>query len=470
MDKKIAKGKKLLINTIIIGIGKFSSQVIVFLMLPIYTSNLSTNEYGFYDTLISVATFLVPIITMLLEESMFRYLIEYRGTKKTETVISNTLIYCFSSLIIFSVLYSIFCTFFDFEYKWYFLIYIIFYTLYAVSNAVTRGLGKVKEYAISNFIANVLMVTFNLFAILKVKAGVPGLFISYSLGIFFAISFVMFKVDIKKYFSFSKFDKNLFKEMFKYSIPLVPNTLSWSIINVSDRIMLTSLWDSSVNGIYSVANKFPQAMGSVYNFFSIAWKESASMELGDRKYYSEVINKILKLLLIASICILSVLPLIYVFFVDEAFIESYYYVPILLVAMIFSNISEYFSGILIAYKRTKIIGITTIIAAAINIIINIFFIRKYGILAASVSTLLATLTVAILRIIIIKKYICIDIRYKKYIPYFLLIIFSVINYYLKNDIVNLAYIIIVSICIAILNRNIINQIISKIKKRYIDER
>ena len=38
MEKK----KKLLLNTVIIGIGKFSSQIIVFLMLPLYTSHLST--------------------------------------------------------------------------------------------------------------------------------------------------------------------------------------------------------------------------------------------------------------------------------------------------------------------------------------------------------------------------------------------------------------------------------------------
>ena len=65
-------------NTLIIGIGKFSSQVIMFLMLPLYTSYLTTDEYGTYDTLVAIATFITPFITMLLEESMFRFLIEYK--------------------------------------------------------------------------------------------------------------------------------------------------------------------------------------------------------------------------------------------------------------------------------------------------------------------------------------------------------------------------------------------------------
>ena len=176
MEKK----KKLLLNTVIIGIGKFSSQIIVFLMLPLYTSHLSTGEYGTYDSLIAIATFLTPFITMLFEESMFRYLIEYRNSEKKSKVISNTLIFCILSLICFSILYFIFCLFVDFEYKEYFIVYIIFNVLYSISNAVARGLGKIKEYSISNFIANVLMVVFNLISILILKLGVPGLFISFS--------------------------------------------------------------------------------------------------------------------------------------------------------------------------------------------------------------------------------------------------------------------------------------------------
>lgn len=41
--------KQLLVNTIIIAIGKLSTQVVSFLLLPLYTSKLSPAEYGTYD-------------------------------------------------------------------------------------------------------------------------------------------------------------------------------------------------------------------------------------------------------------------------------------------------------------------------------------------------------------------------------------------------------------------------------------
>ena len=460
MEKK----KKLLLNTVIIGIGKFSSQIIVFLMLPLYTSHLSTGEYGTYDSLIAIATFLTPFITMLFEESMFRYLIEYRNSEKKSKVISNTLIFCILSLICFSILYFIFCLFVDFEYKEYFIVYIIFNVLYSISNAVARGLGKIKEYSISNFIANALMVVFNLISILILKLGVPGLFISYSMGIFFAILFVAMKLNIKEYFSIKNFDKKLFVDMFKYSLPLVPNSISWSIINVSDRVMLTYMCSSSINGIYSVSNKFPQAMGSLYNFFSIAWKESASVELGDNKYYTEIFEKIIKLLLIVATLILLFLPWVYGIFVSESFIDSFYYVPILLIAMMFSNISEFYSGILIAYKNTKLIGLTTISSAVINILINLILMKKFGILAASISTLVSTSFICILRKNIIKKYVEIKIEYSKTWIYIILLLVAIGTYYLNNNLIRAIINIVYCCLLIVLNKSVINMMFAFMKK------
>ena len=74
--------KQLLVNTIIIAIGKLSTQVISFLLLPLYTSKLTPGEYGTYDLLVTISTFLLPIITLLMEESMFRFLIDADDLKE----------------------------------------------------------------------------------------------------------------------------------------------------------------------------------------------------------------------------------------------------------------------------------------------------------------------------------------------------------------------------------------------------
>ena len=67
--------KELIKNTIIILIGKFSTQLVSFLLLPLYTSLLTTAEYGQYDFLNTISIFLIPCVTLLMEEGMFRFLI-----------------------------------------------------------------------------------------------------------------------------------------------------------------------------------------------------------------------------------------------------------------------------------------------------------------------------------------------------------------------------------------------------------
>ena len=78
---------KLLKNTIIVAIGKFSTQILTFFLLPIYTAVLSTSEYGEYDLILTLVTFFTPIITLSLDEAVFRFLIDAKSKRKKKYII-----------------------------------------------------------------------------------------------------------------------------------------------------------------------------------------------------------------------------------------------------------------------------------------------------------------------------------------------------------------------------------------------
>ena len=65
--------KKLFSNTIIFAIGSFSSKILVFLLLPIYTTVLSKSEYGTVDLIVQIANFMLPIATLSIAESIIRF-------------------------------------------------------------------------------------------------------------------------------------------------------------------------------------------------------------------------------------------------------------------------------------------------------------------------------------------------------------------------------------------------------------
>ena len=76
-------------NTGILMAAKAATQVINFLLLPIYTSVLSTTEYGEVDLYVTASMILVPFLTLQLEQAAFRYLVGDESPADRSRVISS---------------------------------------------------------------------------------------------------------------------------------------------------------------------------------------------------------------------------------------------------------------------------------------------------------------------------------------------------------------------------------------------
>ena len=104
MDKK---KKELIKNTIILFIGKTSTQLISFFLLPLYTAYLSTKEYGIVDLIQTYVTLFVPIISIQSGMSVFRFLVDSRGKDKdNKSNITNNFYIILGALLIFSIILS----------------------------------------------------------------------------------------------------------------------------------------------------------------------------------------------------------------------------------------------------------------------------------------------------------------------------------------------------------------------------
>lgn len=463
--------KELLFNTIIIGIGKFSTQIISFLLLPIYTSMLSTEEYGFYDLIVTITTLLLPFITLLMEESMFRFLIDCKDDNEKKKTITQAIVYSTVGIIIFSIIFLLISLNFQFAYKIQIYLYILLGVIVALRNALSRGLGKIKLFSLANFINSLIIIILNILFIVYFKIGIIGLLYSYIIASFITSCLVFIKLNISKYFSLNKIDLNLMKEMIKYSIPLVPNSISWTIINLSSRIIISTFIGTAANGIYSIANKFPTIIDSVYNFFYTSWKESAAKSLKDddtNQFYNFIYKNLANFMWAITIGMIASLPFVFGLLVKNEFVDAYKYIPILLISIYFGNMSGFYGGIFSAYKNTKIMGVTTIISAVLNILINVIFIKSLGIWSAAIATFIANLYVYLFRKYKIKKYVKLEKSMKKFITVFMLGI-SVVSYYSKILILQIVILAIIIIYCILINKEILltllKTIFNKIKTR-----
>ena len=83
------KYKKLLSNTLIFGIGTFSSKVMVYLLMPLYTALLSKAEYSTADLITQAANLLMPLAAIGMYDGIFRFAID-AGEKKKEVFLKKS--------------------------------------------------------------------------------------------------------------------------------------------------------------------------------------------------------------------------------------------------------------------------------------------------------------------------------------------------------------------------------------------
>ena len=201
--------KYLIKNTGIIFIGRFCTRLITFLLLPLYTSLLTTDEYGTYDLVISYMNLLVPVITLQIGGALFRYLIDVRDDKEgIKQIISNGIcILGLGSLVtmVIMVVLQVWCKDFD-------TILIPMFLFYAVSDVIlqiARGLGNNIDYSLASIVVGVSNVLLDVIFLVLLRLQLQGLLISVVIANAMGILFLWYRLKLSRYVSFSAFQTTI---------------------------------------------------------------------------------------------------------------------------------------------------------------------------------------------------------------------------------------------------------------------
>ena len=467
------KKKQLAKNTLIIFMGKVCTQLISFLLLPLYTGCLSTKQYGLVDLVQTYVTLLVPLITLELEMSVFRWLIDTRGKdNETKTVLSNNFFVLIFGLGLFSIIYIIFTCFVNIPFRWLILIDIIVCTCSGNFLQISRGFGRTLDYSISCIITGITTIISNIILLVGFKFGADGMIISMAIANGMCSLYLFFRLKLYKYIDFSLINRKLIINMNKYSIPLIPNGVSWWIVNVSDRSIISFVLGNAANGLYAVSNKFPTILSSLLGVFNLSWSESAALHINapDRdEFFSDITNTVTKLFTCLGAGMISCMPFVFPILVNSKFTEAYNYIPFLVLGSVFNVLICIYSGVYIAKKLTKQVASTAVVGAIINIVINVLLIKYIGLYAAALSTTISYFVMMVYRHFDLKKYVNIKFEKGVLINSTIIFIFSITLYYFSNIYLRLFNLIVVCIYSYLMNRNFLKNgkklIFKKLKLR-----
>ena len=417
--------KKLFGNTLVLMLGNFSSKILVFLMLPLYTACLSTEEYGTVDLVFTTVNLLYPILTLLAGEIALRFTLDKDANKaKILTICLKLHIAGFVIMLLLSPLVKLIPQIY--ENKFIFFMYYFFGVLSNILMQFSKGCNAVKEYSFTAFIKTFTTIILNIVFLLCFKMGMKGYLYAYISADVIAILFLFIKLKLYKYIDlFSKTDISLLKNMLSYSIPMLPNSMCWWINNFLDRYMLLFFVNVSAIGIYSAANKIPAVLITFSTIFINAWQISSVDDFGTEKnrlFFSEVYKKYSTFIICITAIGIMIGKTITRILLDAKFVDADKFAQVLMLAFVFHTMSAFLGTVYTSSKKTKPLFVSTLLGALVNFLFNILLIPKWGCIGAAIATSFSYMTVWICRLYVSKKIIKLSINLWKDISCYILIV------------------------------------------------
>lgn len=485
--KEKIDSKKIMSNTFIYLLTSILTQIINLVLIPIYTRNLTSSQFGQYNLVSSLQSLLSIFITLGIFSGLCRFFNEVQDKNKLKNV-----------ALTFSILWGIlFCFIFGYllsskianvafkddilgnSYVKYIIINSTISCLIIVYTTYYSMLYKAKKVCIINISQILLTLCFTYYYLLVAKHGILGIYKA-QLTSFCIVFLIVFLLDINNYRII--LSKEYLKKMLSYGLGLAPGEISSWILTLIDRYFIKAMINLSAVAVYSMGYKIGMLIEPLFlrPFISsfTPFKYSTYKESDGKLRIKEIFNYfncagwfvILGLSIFSDIAI-KILS-------TKEYNQSYKIVAIIAFSYYLWGLTEFYGlGLHIANKMF-INSFVITISAAFNILFNYILIPRIGIYGAASATCISYLIANVLYYLTGREYYNIGINLLE--PYkcgtiFLVLysIYMLFKFNINNLVVELVLnviicIIYIVVCIKlkIIPYEIIKKLIDTIKKKF----
>lgn len=387
-------------GSIVLVVSNICIKAINFFLLPLYTRNLTPSMIGVSDSITTFTGVLLPLLVLGLDSAYSAFYFDKDDLKRDRKVFSTLGI----TFLLLGVIPLIMCMFSSrlsyFIFKTYDYSMEIRVALAGVSlnlwylpfSLELRLKNKMGEFGITSIISSFSMVLFNVLFVTIMKMKEMSLVLSSA--IVAGEQLALYSLFAKDWPQKNFFDCALLKKMFRFAIPLIPSVLMAWVLSLSDRYILLYYYGDSTVGLYGIGARFVNLLNVVINGIATAYTTFAfeSKDDGDAsvKYYY-IFNIVSALLMLISFTISMFSKEIVAIMTDHAYYSSY----VIIRDMMFGQVLYAMTTIVsygIMFKKKSIYSLISVsVGAAINILLNMIFIPRYGLNAAAMTTLIGYL-------------------------------------------------------------------------------
>jgi len=389
-------------DTLIFGFGNVAVKIIGFILIPLYTDPkfFTVEDFGIIGLLDITGLVLISLFASSLPQSLSRwYWAKANKSSQKEiffmTIASQLVISALFCLLIIPVSKPMSDMIFG-NTNWDMAITLIVISsaLQGINNIVNTLLrlqAKSILFMGTNLVKLIIVLLLTVFFITKKGMGVEGIYLAQIIGNAL-ILLLLLPFTVRK--SAVGFDRETWKAMMVYGLPLVLASFASVMLNVVDRYTLNALAPLKFLAIYTLAYKISSSLKLILvdtiklAVFPQMIKRIDSPD--NKRFYS-------KTMLYSSFAVMTGIIGVSLFSTEVIKFLSqnpelwtaYILVPVLSVSTFFMNLREVSVYGLIATKKTQKISLIVTISAIVNILLNLLLIPIWNAMGAAISTLIA---------------------------------------------------------------------------------
>ena len=430
--KNILSGKSILSASFLSYINLFLSTIVAILIVPILLDGLGITHYGIYVLLISTVGYF-SLFNLGLTDALIRYVSEFHAVNninKIKTITSSsTYFFLFIGFVVF-ILSLIFLNFLSSIFKIDIENISIFKTgfLLLAFNFVISLQGGVLSSVISGYQKNDIVKFFNLIQIIvynsliyifiKLGYGLLGVIFSAiisSVFLIFLCSIYILKNKVAYSFNPRFFDKKILIKIFPYSFKIFTMSITSQILYRSDAIIIGIYLSSIYLTNYDVMYKISFLVAMLSTAFSEVLFPTYS-RLNSLKDISQI-KKLLKLNIVISISVVSFFTMFLTVWGNNIFdiwlgnkVEISINVFFFMLLINFLHAIGPCFTVLKAIGKIKLLTISSIVNAVLNVVLSIILIKEYGLVGVLYATLIAHIsTDTLVTFYSLKRYLKLDL-------------------------------------------------------------
>ena len=389
-------------NASIYTVFSIFSKAVNFLLLPLYTAYLTTEDYGIVGIITALTAFLSTIYVLSLNGAINRFYIEYKDSDHLLNALYSTIfITIIINVCVWTIIVFVGHNIFDYllpgvnfyPFIFWGLMTVSLKPIYLIYQRILQAQQNGKKVAILDFSLTAINITLTILFVVFLKEK--------AIGVIKAQTFAALVIAIAIIVIFLRklqwtFNREIFNKTMKYSLPLIPHSMAGVTSTMIDRFVINKYLGAAEVGIYNIAFQFGNISNIITSAFNQAYVPWFNQQVKDNK------TKSVKEIVYVATIIFSLLAMGISLFADEIlrlfakgdFLKGTEYIPYLAFAYVLNGIYFIFATELfydISGKGSQKLAFITISSAGLNFILNILFVPKWGIMGSAFAFIITKL-------------------------------------------------------------------------------